>query len=58
MRPASASATQLDWKTLAFIPTALLGARFGLRILQRLSGRQFELTVNALLIVSDIGLAL
>jgi uncharacterized membrane protein YfcA len=58
MRPASASATQLDWKTLAFIPAALLGAWFGLRIFQRLSDRQFELTVNALLIVSGIGLIL
>jgi uncharacterized membrane protein YfcA len=43
---------------LPFIPTALLGARFGLRILQRLSDRQFELTVNVLLIVSGIGLVL
>jgi uncharacterized protein len=58
MRPASASATQLDWKTLAFIPAALLGAWFGLRIFQRLSDRQFELTVNTLLIVSGIGLIL
>jgi uncharacterized membrane protein YfcA len=58
MRPASASATQLDWKMLAFIPAALLGAWFGLRIFQRLSDRQFELTVNALLIVSGIGLIL
>jgi uncharacterized membrane protein YfcA len=58
MRPASASATQLDWKTLAFIPAALLGAWFGLRIFQRLSDRQFELTVNGLLIVSGIGLIL
>jgi uncharacterized protein len=58
MRPASASATQLDWKTLAFIPAALLGAWFGLRIFQRLTDRQFELTVNALLIVSGIGLIL
>jgi uncharacterized protein len=58
MRPASASATQLDWKTLAFIPAALLGAWFGLRIFQRLSDRQFELTVNGLLIASGIGLIL
>jgi uncharacterized membrane protein YfcA len=58
MRPASASATQLDWKILAFIPAALLGAWFGLRIFQRLSDRQFEIAVNALLIVSGIGLML
>jgi uncharacterized membrane protein YfcA len=56
MRPASASAAQLDWKTLAFIPAALLGAWFGLRIFRRLSDRQFEIAVNALLIVSGVGL--
>jgi uncharacterized membrane protein YfcA len=59
MRPSSSStATQLDWKTLAFVPAALLGAWFGLRIFKRLSDRQFELVVNALLILSGIGLIL
>jgi uncharacterized protein len=58
IRPASESATQLDWKILAFVPAALLGAWFGLRIFQRLSDRQFELAVNALLIVSGVGLIL
>jgi len=58
MRPASASAAQLDWKTLAFVPAALLGAWFGLRIFRRLSDRQFEIAVNALLILSGIGLIL
>jgi uncharacterized membrane protein YfcA len=56
MRPASASAAQLDWNTLAFIPAALLGAWFGLRIFRRLSDRQFEIAVNALLILSGLGL--
>ena len=57
MRPSSATATQLDCKTLAFfITTALLGAWFGLRIFKRLSDRQFELVVDALLIMSGIGL--
>lgn len=56
MRPSSLSATQLDLKTLAFIPAALLGAWFGLRIFKRLSDRQFEIAVDALLIVSGIGL--
>jgi uncharacterized membrane protein YfcA len=51
MRPPSSSA-----KALAFVPAALLGARFGLRIFKRLSDRQFEFVVNALLIVSGIGL--
>ncbi len=58
MRPPSSTATQLDWKTLAFVPAALLGAWFGLRIFKRLSDQQFELVVNALLILSGIGLIL
>jgi uncharacterized membrane protein YfcA len=58
MRPASLSATQLDVKTLAFIPAALLGAWLGLRIFKRLSDRQFEIAVNALIVVSGIGLIL
>jgi hypothetical protein len=58
MRPYSAAMPQLDWKTLAFVPAALLGAWFGLRIFKRLSDRQFGLAVNALIIVSGIGLIL
>jgi uncharacterized protein len=58
MRPSSQAAAQLGWKTLAFIPAALLGAWFGLHIFKRLSDRQFELAVNALLILSGIGLTL
>jgi uncharacterized protein len=56
MRPSSSTATQLDWETLIFVPAALLGAWFGLRIFKRLSDRQFALAVNVLLIVSGIGL--
>jgi uncharacterized membrane protein YfcA len=58
MQPARASAAQLDLKTLAFVPAALLGAWFGLRIFARLSDRQFQFAVNALLILSGIGLML
>jgi uncharacterized membrane protein YfcA len=58
MRPSSPAATPLDWNTLAFVPAALLGAWFGLRIFKRLSDRQFELVVNTLLILSGIGLVL
>jgi uncharacterized membrane protein YfcA len=58
MRPPSLSATQLDFKTFAFIPAALLGTWLGLRIFKRLSDCQFEIAVNALLIVSGIGLIL
>ncbi|HEY7845086.1 MAG TPA: sulfite exporter TauE/SafE family protein [Bradyrhizobium sp.] len=56
MRPSSSVQGSLDWKALAFVPAALLGAWFGLRIFKRLSDRQFELVVNALLIVSGVGL--
>jgi uncharacterized membrane protein YfcA len=58
MRPASSVQAQLDWKVCAFVPAALLGAWFGLRIFKRLSDRQFEFAVNALLIASGIGLVL
>jgi len=58
MRPSSAPLAQLDWNTLAFVPAALLGAWFGLRIFRRLSDRQFGFAVNGLLIVSGIGLML
>jgi uncharacterized protein len=57
MRPPSIE-PQLDWTTLAFIPAALLGAWFGLRIFKRLSDRQFELAVSMLLVLSGIGLTL
>ena len=58
MRPASLQQAQLDWKVLAFVPAALLGAWFGLRIFRRLTDRQFAHVVNALLIASGIGLVL
>ncbi len=58
MRPSSGTVPQLDFKTLVFVPAALLGAWCGLRIFKWLSDRQFELAVNALLIVSGIGLIL
>ncbi len=56
MRPVATTQTQLDWKPFAFVPAALLGAWLGLRIFKRLSDRQFEIVVNALLIVSGIAL--
>jgi uncharacterized membrane protein YfcA len=58
MRPSSATTTQLDFKTAVFVPAALLGAWLGLRIFRWLSDYQFELAVNALLILSGIGLIL
>ena len=58
MRPPASAAAPLGLQMLAFIPAALLGAWFGLRIFNRLSDRQFNLAVNALLIVSGIALIL
>ena len=58
MRPSSSTVTQLDWKTMTFIPAALLGAWFGWRTFKRLSDRQFDIAVNALLVLSGIGLIL
>jgi hypothetical protein len=58
MQPSSSVQAQLDWKVCAFVPAAVLGAWFGLRIFKRLSDRQFEFVVNALLIASGIGLVL
>ena len=58
MRPSSSAAAPLGLQMLAFVPAALLGAWFGLRIFNRLSDRQFNLAVNALLIVSGIALIL
>ncbi|HEX4556334.1 MAG TPA: sulfite exporter TauE/SafE family protein [Xanthobacteraceae bacterium] len=58
MQPPSSTQAQLDWKAFAFVPAALLGAWFGLRIFKRLSDRQFEVVVNGLLIVSGIALLL
>jgi uncharacterized membrane protein YfcA len=58
MRPSSSMQAQLDWKVIAFVPAALLGAWFGLRIFKRLSDRQFEFIVKALLVASGAGLVL
>jgi uncharacterized protein len=58
MRPSTSTVAHLDWKTLAFIPAALFGAWFGLRIFKRLSDRQFEYAVCVLLVASGIGLIL
>jgi uncharacterized membrane protein YfcA len=58
MRPSSATTAQTDFGMLAFVPAAILGAWLGLRIFKRLTDRQFELAINALLIASGIGLIL
>ena len=58
MRPAASTATHLGWNALAFIPAALLGTWFGLRIFRRLSDRQFQIAVNVLLVAAGAGLLL
>ncbi len=58
MRPASVAGAPLDWQTFAFVPAALLGTWFGLRIFKRLSDHQFEVAVSALLVLSGVGLML
>src|SRR5262249_50730290 len=58
MRPSSSTQAQLDWKVFAFVPAALLGAWFGLRLFKRLSDRQSELVANTLLVLSGIALIL
>src|SRR5262249_20164915 len=55
MRPASATAAQLDWNSLAVAPAALLGTSFGLRIFRLLSERQSEIAVNGLLVAAGAG---
>jgi uncharacterized protein len=58
MQPRASTPAQLDWKTFAFVPAALLGAWLGLRVFKRLSDRQFDFAVCALLISSGIALIL
>ena len=52
----AAWSSDLDPATLAFVPLALLGTWFGLLIFRQLSERQFDRTVNLLLVVSGAGL--
>jgi len=58
LQPVSSTAAQLDWNALAFVPAALLGTWFGLRIFRRLSDRQFQMAVNLLLVIAGVGLVL
>jgi uncharacterized membrane protein YfcA len=58
MRPGAADAAHLDWRMIVFVPAALLGAWFGLRIFKGLSDRQFQYAVSILLVVAGIGLVL
>ena len=58
MPAARNTGARMPKQLVAFVPAALLGAWCGLRIFKRLSDRQFEFVVNALLIASGIGLVL
>jgi hypothetical protein len=48
--------TRVSIQDLIFVPFALLGAVAGLAAFQRMSNKQFQLTLSALLAVSGIGL--
>jgi uncharacterized membrane protein YfcA len=56
MQPSSPTMARLDWQTFAFVPAAFAGAWLGLRIFKQLSDRQFELSVNLLLVLSGVSL--
>ena len=56
MQPVSPTMARLDWQTFAFVPAAFAGAWLGLRIFKQLSDRQFELSVNLLLVLSGVSL--
>jgi uncharacterized membrane protein YfcA len=56
MHPTVAHGRGLDLVALPFVPAALLGTWFGLRIFRRLSDQMFTLTVKLLLLASGIGL--
>jgi len=58
MRPAALRWRRWTGRRFAFVPAALLGTWFGLHIFKRLSDRQFELAVSALLVLSGVGLVL
>jgi hypothetical protein len=53
-----AGATGLDLAALAFVPVSLVGTLCGLAIFARLNDRQFAKAMQAMLLVSGLGLAL
>ncbi len=56
MRGGGFHAGSINPAPLQFVPVALLGTWFGLTLFERLSDRTFIRTVNALLLVSGLGL--
>jgi uncharacterized protein len=46
----------IDFLTLSYVPGALLGTWYGIRIFRRLTDLQFARSVNALLVASGVGL--
>ena len=56
MREGQPHMDALSLATLQFVPAAMLGTWFGLNIFKRISDRTFTLTINALLLLSGIGL--
>jgi uncharacterized membrane protein YfcA len=58
MHPTGMHAATVSLADLEFVPPALLGTIFGLTLFARLPDRHFAITVNALLLVSGLGLLL
>jgi uncharacterized membrane protein YfcA len=58
MHPAGMHAASVSLADLEFVPPALLGTIFGLTLFARLPDRHVAMTVNALLLVSGLGLLL
>jgi uncharacterized membrane protein YfcA len=47
---------RIDFTYVLFAVPAVIGAHIGLRIFQKMTDRQFRVLVNALLIVSGLGI--
>jgi len=56
MHPTGMRSASFSLADLEFVPPALLGTIFGLTLFARLPDRHFTITVNALLLVSGLGL--
>ena len=58
LAPAGHHEAALQIANLAFIPPAMLGTCVGMALFRQLDDRQFARAMNALLLVSGLGLAL
>jgi uncharacterized membrane protein YfcA len=56
MRTLNGQPFRMDPEVLAYLPVSLIGTWCGLAVFRRLTDRQFAIALNALLIISGIGL--